>query len=228
MPGPFNPAPWPWEDQNPPAPAPAPTPDYSAREAAIKQYVDKYGAQIGQPATVQSTVHVPPDAKRADGSDDPNAGKTITADSGFKTYTFPNGVSVEISDDGQVRNEKLPASATRAPTTTAPTTKPVVQYNTDGSSDEFTFRYDPNATGPNGEKGGFVWDKSVPTVHKPADAGKVPPSDPNTWQKIHADPSDPNSKVIGLIDPKTGVKTDIPQGAQPARPELTTIPGLGT
>jgi len=228
MPGPFNPAPWPWEDQNPPAPAPEPTPDYSGREAAIKQYVDKYGPQIGLPAPVQGTVHVPSDAKDAKGNPDPNAGKTITADTGFKTYTFPNGVSVEISDDGQVRNEKLPASATRAPTTTAPTTKPVVQYNNDGSSDEFTFRFDPNATGPNGEKGGFVWDKSIPTVHKPADAGKVPPSDPNTWQKIYATPGDPTSKVIGLIDPKTGSKTDIPQGAQPARPELTTIPGLGT
>src|SRR5499427_2628039 len=150
MPGPFNPAPWPWEDQNPPAPAPAPTPDYSARDAAIQQYVDKYGVQIGQPATVQGTVHVPADAKDAKGNPDPNAGKTITADTGFKTYTFPNGVSVEISDDGQVRNEKLPASATARPSTAAPTTKPVVQYNTDGSSDEFTFRYDPAATGQNG------------------------------------------------------------------------------
>src|SRR5215471_2460111 len=112
MPGPFNPAPWPWEDQNPPAPAPAPTPDYSARDAAIQQYVDKYGVQIGQPATVQGTVHVPADAKDAKGNPDPNAGKTITADTGFKTYTFPNGVSVEISDDGQVRNEKLPSSVT--------------------------------------------------------------------------------------------------------------------
>ena len=219
---------YPWDPAPAPDSTPAPEPDHSARDAAIKQYVDKYGAQIGQPAVVQGTVHVPADAKDAKGDPDLNAGKTITADTGFKTYTFPNGVSVEISDDGQVRNEKLPASATARPTTTAPTTKSVVQYNTDGSSDEFTFRYDPAATGQNGEKGGFVWDKSVPTVHKPADAGKIPPSDPNTWQKIYANPGDPTSKVIGLIDPKTGVKTDVPQGAQSARPELTTIPGLGT
>ena len=225
MPGPFNSDPWPWE--KPPAPPPAP-PDYTQRDKAIQQYIDKYGAPIGQPAPVQGTVHLPSDAKRPDGSDDPNAGKTVTADTGYKLYTFPGGISVEISDDGQVRNEKLPASATRAPTQTAPTTKQVIQYNKDGSSDEGTYRWDPNAVGPNGEKGGFVPDNSIPVIHKPADAGKVPPSDPNTWQKIYANPGDPTSKVIGLIDPKTGVKTDIPQGAQPARPELTTIPGLGT
>src|SRR5499427_8023940 len=221
MPGPFNPAPWPWEDQNPPAPAPAPTPDYSARDAAIQQYVDKYGVQIGQPATVQGTVHVPADAKDAKGNPDPNAGKTITADTGFKTYTFPNGVSVEISDDGQVRNEKLPSSVTGRQSQTAPTTTTPLVYNSDGSTDEWTYRYDPTATGPNGEKGGFVLDKSLPPVHKPADPTKAAPSDPSTWQKVYANPGDPTSKVIALQDPKTGDRVSVPEGAQPQKPSIT-------
>src|SRR5215467_1912886 len=212
---------WPWEDQNPPAPAPAPTPDYSARDAAIQQYVDKYGVQIGQPATVQGTVHVPADAKDAKGNPDPNAGKTITADTGFKTYTFPNGVSVEISDDGQVRNEKLPSSVTGRQSQTAPTTTTRLVYNSDGSTDEWSYRYDANATGPNGEKGGYVLDKSLPPVHKPADPTKAAPSDPSTWQKVYANPGDPTSRVIALQDPKTGDRVTVPEGAQPQKPSIT-------
>jgi hypothetical protein len=219
MPGPFNPDPWPWEKPPPPPPPPK---DDSARLAALQQYIDKYGPQIGQAAAVTSTVHVPPDAKLADGSDNPNAGKTITADSGFKTYTFPNGVSVEISDDGEVRNEKLPASATRTQSQTAPTTTTRLVYNSDGSTDEWSYRYDPNAIGPNGDKGGYVLDKSLPPVHKPPDPTKAAPSDPSKWQKVYADPGDPTSRVVALQDPKTGDRVTVPEGAQPQKPSIVT------
>ena len=203
--------------------APDAPPDYSARDAIIRAYEEKYGAQIGKASPQQGTVHVPPNAVGPDGKPDPNAGKTITANTGFSLYTFPNGVTVEISDDGQVQNQKLPASATAKPSTTAPTTTTRLVYNSDGSTDEWTYRYDPTATGPNGEKGGFVLDKSLPPVHKPADPSKAPPSDPNTWQKVYANPGDPTSKVIGLIDPKTGTHMDVPATAEKS-PQIVAGP----
>jgi hypothetical protein len=125
--------PWPWEpgyvnpfDQQPQAAAdttPA-APDTSARDAIIAQFAADHRGQVGTPADV--TVKLPAGAKYPAGSKDANGkdvsgqpyppGSALADPQGFQTYSFGDGSSIELSPDGQSRNQKLSTSATRVQT----------------------------------------------------------------------------------------------------------------
>ena len=52
----------------------------------------------------------------ANGSPDPDAGKTVQQATGYDLYSFNDGTSVEFSPDGSSRNLKLGTGSTKAPT----------------------------------------------------------------------------------------------------------------
>jgi hypothetical protein len=98
------------------APATAATaaaPDTSARQQLVDALAAKHKGQIGTPSPATTSIKIPANAKLPDGSPDPDAGKTVQQATGYDTYTFGDGTSIEFMPDGTSRNLKIgPGSAT--------------------------------------------------------------------------------------------------------------------
>jgi hypothetical protein len=96
MPNPITGQPWPWEPQPPKA-----APDNSAQQAVRDSLEAANGGLLGDPSpvTVMGT----------------GAQANTPLNTGYSLYTFQNGASIEINDQGQSRNYKAPpASSTSA------------------------------------------------------------------------------------------------------------------
>ena len=95
--------------------APSTPPDTSARDKLIAQLAaDHKGQQGGASAvynkpTAAQTAAAKTDEQKKQLKDD--------MDSGFDLYTFGDGTTIELSQNGQSRNQKIPTSATKTPTT---------------------------------------------------------------------------------------------------------------
>lgn len=170
---------------------PAP-PDTTTRDQYIAGLAAQHGGISGKPAPQTTKV----------GSEE-----QLT---GFDLYTFADGTTVEVAEDGRVQNykPKQPRAQANRPT------RQYTQYNPDGSEDTFTY---------DSSDGGNTWNRndSMPVEHKPADPSRRVPSDPSTWLQIHSIPNDPSSRVIALQDPaNSSNRVTVPQDTQPDKPTV--------
>ena len=106
---PWGPYPWDpggaWDPSAQPAAQAAGPPDTSARDALVAQYAKAHGGLIGSP----TTVYDKPTAAQTNAatSDQQRQALKQSLDSGFDGYTFADGTTIELSQDGQARNYKL-------------------------------------------------------------------------------------------------------------------------
>jgi hypothetical protein len=89
--------------------------DTTARDALIAQFAADHKGQTG---TATPVLNKPTAAQTAAAGSDPQKQQQLqqSLDTGFDTYTFGDGTSIDVSPDGRTQNQKLAASSTRAQT----------------------------------------------------------------------------------------------------------------
>src|SRR5580765_6419629 len=164
----------------------------------------------------------------------------IKNDNPRKRYSFKDGTWIEIRTNptGDPGTYQVTDGGTglKPPTQsqTAPTSKTHEIFddpsNPDSASTTYTYKWNPNGTPPGGTgaTGAYEIDTSIPPERKPGKAGSTankPPTDPSKWIQIHANPSDPTSKVVALQDPNNSAnRVSVPADVKPDKPQLAQGP----
>lgn len=196
-----------------------------AQKSAVLNAIQRPGWNVVGRTAKQGTVE----------TTDPRTGTTTrqTGPTGEEVWAIsgPNGendtVGVRPNTTGGFEVTDPPKNLpTKTSSTTAPTSHQTTVTNLDGSTDTYTYLWRPDASLPNG--GEFVLDKSMPPEHKPGPAGPKKPTDPSQWVPIHANPADPNSRVIYLQDPNDASSRVPVPDATPKNPQIVNRPDGST